>query len=151
MKENRILDIRLFEHLYESHGRRGDSCVYCGVLADTMDHVPPISWCQSFDKKVLETHNFFKVPCCNECNNFLNNMPLFSVRERLKEVRKRIKKKYKKVLSMPKWDEEELQELSKEFADHIRQQSIKSELTKERITHFPDSKMFNLTWEPSDG
>ena len=34
--------LRCLDAMYEPRGQLGDPCTYCGVVSDTMDHIPPL-------------------------------------------------------------------------------------------------------------
>jgi hypothetical protein len=75
-----------------------------------------------------------KVPCCLECNTILGNKLILSIGERRNHVRQKLRKKYKKFLFMPRWDEDELAELDSDLAEHIRRASNFSEHLKKRLS-----------------
>lgn len=97
-------------------GQRGDPCTYCGIPADTMDHVPPVS--RAIEVKDEET--FALVPACAECNSSLGDRLILALSERRAYIRDRLRKRYAKLLNRPRWDDDELAELSPELADEIR-------------------------------
>jgi 5-methylcytosine-specific restriction endonuclease McrA len=51
-----------------------NNCVYCGVTANTVDHVIPISWFKAGKrKKCKANHKKNLVACCRECNMLASN------------------------------------------------------------------------------
>ena len=76
-------------------------CVYCGNNADTVDHFPPRS--ASFRGLLL--------PCCRECNNLAGTEHPFDFARRVELVKEKIKKRNKKILDMPIWHQDEIEEL----------------------------------------
>ena len=119
---------------YNRVGMLGDPCTYCGVEAFTWDHVPPLSQYSLLDEELREESNPRMFPCCQECNSFLGARLLLTVKARRKFIKEKLQKKYRKFLSMPKWDEDELEELSERLADDIRRASIFAEYIKGRLT-----------------
>lgn len=69
---------KVFEHLYTTIV--GDMCIYCGDPKEEIDHCPPIQWVKILGPDQFD--NFYKVPCCLECNRVLGAKDLFKVTER---------------------------------------------------------------------
>lgn len=87
-------------------------CTYCNDLADTMDHVIPISR----QRTCKRTHTKEKlrktsVPACRECNCLLGNKEYLTISSRSKYLHDRYLKRYSKLLAMPDWDLDDLDEL----------------------------------------
>lgn len=80
----------------------GQRCVYCGNSAESDDHYPP---------KSVSSHGML-LPCCRECNSSLGALHPFSFSNRCRLAKDSIRRKYKKVLNMPLWDEDEMEDLS---------------------------------------
>jgi len=97
---------------------KGLYCVYCGALADTEDHFPPVS----------ETMSGFLLPCCRECNSLAGSMHGRNFWERVKQVKAKLKKRHERDLRVPNWSSEELDEMG-----HDMQRDIKLCLDKRRI------------------
>lgn len=91
---------------------KGDEkCIYCGMSATTRDHFIPWSYNHSSSEK--RTYNNDDVlPCCRECNILAGNKIFETLEEKRYFIHARIATKYKKVLAMPFWTEEEVNELS---------------------------------------
>lgn len=88
----------------------GYECTYCGDKADTMDHYPP---------KSVSYHGLM-LPCCRECNSSLGASHPFSFANRCKMAKDNIRRKFKRVLKMPAWDAQELEEMSYSMREHIK-------------------------------
>lgn len=82
-------------------------CVYCGELADTMDHVPPRDISERMELEI----DHILVPSCNECNRTLSNLFLLTLAERAEYIKRKYAKKYRKYNHSVKWDTDELNEL----------------------------------------
>ena len=82
-------------------------CHYCGMPADTRDHIIPISW----NRKRRKHEAGETVPCCRECNSLLGAKPLFSVQERAHEISECLMRRYRKELNAPVWSDEEMEQL----------------------------------------
>lgn len=97
-------------------------CVYCGMVADTLDHYPPIS--SSPRTGVL-------LPACRECNAFARDLYPYDFIKRVEHVKNRIRKKHARMLRrMPVWEADELDEMS----GHMRR-DIELWQRKRRIVH----------------
>jgi len=112
--------LTIYDHLYSNKGQIGDPCVYCGCHSDTMDHVPPISYAAMKMDVDLYDDNLRKYPSCMECNRALGSKPFTNLRDRRACVNDYLRKKYKSLLGMPAWDDEELEEMSPEMQRDIR-------------------------------
>lgn len=115
--------------LVESHYKRlpGDwsNCVYCGDIADTADHVPPMKrvWAHGVDYYTQQGFDIVKAPCCRECNSVLGDRDLPTIEERAIHMYAAIQKRYKPILACPEWDIEELDELDYSLRAHIEDQA----------------------------
>lgn len=109
-------------HLYSRFGYRRDDegsicaeqqCTYCGLRAETQDHVPPLVWVHSLGSEFFNNAKtlLLIVPACLECNITLSNYRLFTIKERTRYLLGRYTKKYKRFLRGTAWTEEELDEL----------------------------------------
>lgn len=81
---------------------KGDLCVYCGDIATTVEHFPPVS----------VTNLGFKLPCCRECNALAIDENPRDFERRIESVKSRIRRKHWKWLQIPEWSHEDLTELS---------------------------------------
>lgn len=126
-------NLRRFDHRYQPYGQLGDPCVYCGIRADTMDHVPPLRTVEMMADADIDRANLRKYPACRECNSWLADCRLTGLTNRRAIVREKIRKKYKRLLRMPRWDEDELAELSEQFAEFMRKSSDAADIAKRRI------------------
>lgn len=112
----RAHDIARVGHLYryvEPYGP--DVCVYCGDPATSIDHVTNVSHVVT----LLDTMEHFKdklrhglvtVPCCSDCNMRLANFVAYNITSKREELKKRLRKKYQKVLGAYDWQPEEIAE-----------------------------------------
>lgn len=60
------------------------------------------------------------VDCCLECNMLLSNSIQSTLNARKTELKRRLVRKYKKILSTPHWSEAELNELGPDLLFHIQ-------------------------------
>jgi 5-methylcytosine-specific restriction endonuclease McrA len=82
------------------HFRSQCMCVYCGEPATDREHVIPRS-----------LGGFWTVPACKDCNALAGASLQPSLADRRRHIAAKLRRKYAKVLRMPEWDREELDEL----------------------------------------
>ena len=94
-------------------------CTYCGVVADSMDHIPP----QCMRKILNDLGNYVgvwrEVPACRWCNSTLGHLALLTIVERRAHIKQVISRKYRKLLACPAWSEEALLEVSPGLRSYI--------------------------------
>ena len=126
------------------------SCYYCGDDADTLDHTIPVSFYSTRPtRKGMKSRYTDPVPvvdCCAECNRTLSSTLIIDVRGRASLLIERDKIKYKKILNLPRWDKEDLNELGKIFRSVILRDQILRESLKERLDYL--EMITNLTEDP---
>jgi len=91
-------------------GAEQGTCFYCGMPADTVDHVPPVSLVDSLVglERLLPR---WVVPACHECNSTLGDEPLFKLSERAAFLIEKYEKLYHNYLSCGDFSDDELSEL----------------------------------------
>lgn len=136
MTANRQVALLINDFLYDKRGRIGDPCTYCGIVSDAYDHVPPLHYVSRLSSQEKHNIQLRKVPACHECNSALSGNIDQSLVVRRKFVRNYLRKKYKKFLNMPKWDEDDLSELADKLADHVRGASRHAEYIKSRLSFY---------------
>ena len=113
--------LRIYDPIYRETGRYGDPCTYCGQVSDTLDHIPPLVMVGAMASTGANLDApFIKVPACHECNSILGAVNRMRIRDRRAHVKDALRKKYKKFLRIPNWDEDELEEVDPAFAREIR-------------------------------
>jgi len=111
------------------------TCYYCGIFASGIDHVIPRAILRSFgisysrgcagdyDPETLRTivgERTLTVPCCRECNTLLGSSFQKTLGERKAYLKMRLKRRYKKLIKMPNWKEEEILELGPTLRQNVR-------------------------------
>ena len=109
-------------------------CYYCGMPADSIDHVPPITvrprlLALGLDKR----YKFVEVNACKECNSLIGARALWTLSQRKKFIKKALKLKYAKALRTANYTDSELKEFGSMLRDYILTQSLISELIKKRL------------------
>lgn len=107
-------------------------CVYCedDNCELVREHVIPVVY---LGNRSFEEDNQWIVPSCNKCNKFAGSALFFSIPEKAKFISKRYKIKYKKILKMPYWEENEIKELNYKLRESIRQSMILQIIIKRKI------------------
>lgn len=112
----------------------GGVCVYCGVPATTQDHFLPLSVMSALADIVDHVHGRFVVPSCGQCNSIAGSTPFRSVGAKRRYIQGRLKWKYRKLLSSPRWDPEEIAELGYSLRTVIEGAEIKRQWIEHRIS-----------------
>lgn len=122
-----------------------DHCIYCGSTNSIhRDHIIPKSW--SMNYTFFNTSSNPIVPACSECNRTLSNIPIHTPEDRADHLIDVYEKKWKKILKMPDWTNEEMQELGpslrKSLKHSLKEKELKTlrlkNLYKFKITPFYD-------------
>lgn len=108
-------------------------CVYCGMPADTVDHVPPRHMRVQIQALGLVGIQEREVPACRECNSALGARPLLTVTERRDYMKDFIRRRYKSVLRMKDFTEEELLELGESLRGMIRRNLSMRQIIQQRL------------------
>jgi hypothetical protein len=114
----------------------GSRCVYCGQLADCIDHFPPQSL----------TFVGWLLPACKECNYFAGTFYGLDFWERVEYIRRLLRNKYGKVLNVPDWTKNEMRELGYSLKRLSKVESWKQqkEVLKERLVWNVKVYLFNI-------
>ena len=113
---------RTYNTLYTRHYiEEGYICIYCNSPADTLDHVPPLSWIEPFGLETFRSSGIplSTVPCCRECNSLLGDRKLLTVQDRLEYLEKKYHSLFDKLV---RWSDEEIEEMGESFQKSIRAQ-----------------------------
>jgi NMD protein affecting ribosome stability and mRNA decay len=88
-------------------------CMYCGVPAGTVDHIPPKS-IRDFllSQGLYDRYPNVEVDACHECNCLLGARPLWTIVVRKRFIKQALRRRYKRILSMPDWTDAELGRMS---------------------------------------
>ena len=108
-------------------------CHYCGMPADTIDHVPPRSVRSVIIEHDVTRWPFKEVNCCRECNSLLGAEPPWTVSGRKKAIKEKLKRRYKKYLNIPNWDDSDLGRLGRTLESHVHEGLVLQEAIKMRI------------------
>ena len=132
-KKARLLQLRTYGHLYERADAPRSVCLYCGDVASTLDHCPPLASAHLWEKSTRSRPKFLLVPACCECNSLLGDRHLVSLDERVNFVFKRLSTKYERNFVL--WPEPDIEEMSPMFQKTIRAKKRSLGLLLTRVRH----------------
>jgi hypothetical protein len=108
--------------------------VYCGLYADTIDHIPPRSVRPTLQSQGLaDKYRFLEVHACKECNCLAGAHPPWTLAGRKKLVKNKLRKRYKKYLKLPLWSETELEELGRNMRSEVEQALLVKDMIEQRF------------------
>ena len=77
-------------------------CHYCGVIATSIDHVPPLSVrAMLAGSGAIENYAIKDVPACHECNSAIGANAPFHLVDRKRIAKNHIRRKYARYLRIP--------------------------------------------------
>lgn len=124
-------------------------CFYCGSIAETVDHVPPVSRIFDYRALMLKHEFYWRVKCCYECNTVLGNKLQPTLLHRVESLKTMLSKRYKRVLATPEWDSDEINELKKagKLQKYVREQAELRAIVAARIDCYTWVDEYLLTLE----
>ena len=96
-------------------------CAYCGNLAQTKDHIPPITWLYALGTRYFDDRGLLVVwvPACKQCNSLIGDKKLFTIHERTVYLWRKYVELYKNIVINPAWDDYEINTLRGRLKDEI--------------------------------
>jgi len=92
-----------------------DVCTYCGDPATVTDHVIPVSYLARLVDPQIDhprlQRGLIVVPACADCNGLLGPFVAFSIEDKRAELKRRLRRKYARLLGTAEWADDELGEL----------------------------------------
>ena len=114
-------------------------CYYCWDDATTIDHIVPVSYYYSWKRKSLHlTSTYWKnnlIDCCRECNSIAGNKVFDDIEEKKLYIQDRIRNKYKKLINMPNWTDDEINELTWTLKKEIKIQVLARKWILNRVNY----------------
>ncbi len=95
-------------------------CIYCGDPATDVDHIPAITWLYALGSEHFKKFPIITVPACKRCNGWLSDKPFHTIRQRKGYIATRLRRIFDKVMSSPKWEDEEIEEMGAMFKTFLR-------------------------------
>ena len=112
-------------------------CVYCGMLADSTDHVIPrkmrqmLSDVGGWRKRYPRITN--TVWACRQCNSTAGDRVFDTIAQKRRYIHARYKEKHRKLINMPDWTDSELAQLGPEMRQYVITSLAQAELWRRRI------------------
>src|ERR1044072_2593632 len=119
-------------------------CLYCGVLPDRHEHVVPVQYFAPSKRKGQLHSKGIVAPSCEECNALLGDHMFPTICERISYVNERLASRYRKVLDFPEWSEDELEDVAKGMADHIRANLRQKAHVQKRLTWIYSTSLIEI-------
>lgn len=118
-------------------------CYYCGEPAGTVDHVVPQSMLETLramgDQAVTDVLVRFglrlTVPACLECNVVLGNSYQDTLGKRKAELKRRLRKRYARLLRTPDWTDRELSQLGPMLQQAVIGGIVKRDIVLRRLRY----------------
>ena len=119
-------------------------CFYCGVKSESIDHFIPVSFIENIkafvdvsdtdeDIKLTVIKNQLSVPACKECNCLASDGVFNTPNQKKTFLKAKLKKRYRRLLDIPYWEREEIDELGYILKTHVENGENLKELVKHRI------------------
>ena len=122
-----------YQQAYACEQHNFNRCFYCGCEATERDHCPPLHMLQSIID-LGEEAEFISIPACYECHSILHNERLMTIDERFTKLKNKLGSKYAKPLRVYNmWHENELSDMSDEFAHSIKAGMVLGKEAAERL------------------
>lgn len=138
---------RVASWVEKGHVAREEVCTYCGAPADTVDHIPATVTYEKMLATGIAAFSQYVVPACRDCNCFiLNDLPLWTLRERLMHVAEQIPIRHGHILALPKWKQREIDELGPNMKQYVLAGMHNVTVIKNRIAYAEAQvKYYDLT------
>jgi len=114
-----------------------DLCYYCGVMSTSDDHTVPRDFLRLLNGTVelqkFTSHKRLIVPSCKECNCLFGSLVFDTLKDKKRWMKDRLRRRYKKILGLPDWTNDELAECEPTLRKHIIIGLHKKDLIEKRI------------------
>ena len=97
------------------------ACYYCGLIADTVDHVTPrhvLDRREALGRMALP--RVLTVPACRECNSAIGARIFPTLADRKRFVKDWLRRRHAALLRVPDWTEAELADLGPQMERYVR-------------------------------
>ena len=119
-------------------GKAPTPCYYCGLPANSIDHVVPQALLNRVKDdyevwKALKARRRLTVDSCRECNSLLGSKYDHALVKRKQRLKEALIRKYINVLEIPQWNNHEIAALSGMLQQHVLQGIKKQAIVRERL------------------
>ncbi|MBJ2137461.1 hypothetical protein JEU11_13450 [Paraglaciecola chathamensis] len=155
----------LYRQMMALHAKDFHTCFYCGCIATKNDRSPPLKYAE-FYLRTREEADFYQIPACNECFDFLRSEKSGALAQRVDKVKQKLARKYKKAIRIYEmWDHDEIDELDyhlkksvnaglelgKECYERLKFKGFEFEADGEKHSvHYVETKVFTVFGEKFD-
>jgi hypothetical protein len=119
------------------------SCIYCADIGNVRHHYKE-SVANSGKKRSYKVNEI--LPTCNECNALLGSKNP-SYNECCYFLYDKVSRRHKSIISMPNWEEEELEELSGHLKRQIKASLTMKKIHLQRLENLLENAQSNQTYE----
>ena len=114
-----------------------EPCTYCGLPADSVDHVIPLALRDTL-REVGGWRNKWgrisdTVPSCRECNSVAGAKVFDTIDEKRRYIHDRMRDRYASVLRMPQWTDEDKAELGPGLRQYVDASQELASLVRARL------------------
>ena len=113
-----------------------NECSYCGMIADSKDHVIPISYLHNGKRNGLMLSRGLSVWSCRHCNAILGKNLFDSFVCRAKFLNKRLRSKYKRHLKTTTWQKEDFEDMGSNLKSAVENFRLQQIIAKRRVSFF---------------
>ena len=131
MSSGRKSAVRTYNRFYRAITQ--PACVYCGLRATTKDHFVPISVVSMLIECADMHEGLFLLPSCGECNSIASDNIFKTVAAKRRFIQARLRKKYKKLLAMSDWKENEMEDVGWSIESFVRSGMAQKALLLQRL------------------
>lgn len=118
---NRVNSVYITRGRYSRHPKdTPNQCVYCGQMADSIDHFVPICVMERLVQIDIYLHSPI-LTSCRECNIIAGGRYFTTFKAKRAYIRRKLVKHNSHLLRVPEWTEEELLEMGPTMQMEIRQ------------------------------
>ena len=123
----------LYRQMSALHSKNFHSCFYCGCIAAKYDLVPPVKYAE-FYLKTREDADFYKVPACRECFDFLKNDKSPLLGQRVDVAKRKLARKYQQAIRIYEvWDLDEIDDLSYQLKHSVNAGIVLGKESSQRV------------------
>lgn len=113
-------------------------CIYCGRPGFTKDHILPRNWTGESVRSFTAV-----VPACGVCNGAISDTLAPSINMRRSICHTRLRRRFSRLLRMPKWSDAQLHGLEGSLREYILKEVGRREEVK-RMLEWPDDPTFDM-------
>lgn len=127
-------------------------CFYCGEIAGTVDHVVPRSMLRDLrvlgdaavTAELIHRNRVMEVDCCLECNSRLGPAYSVNLSERRALLKRLLRKKYRRLLDMPDWDDAEIGRMGETLQQVILGRLAKRDVIRRRLLYDGPATLYGV-------